>query len=67
MDLAWIKFATSHRKLRFCNFYWFCCCAKLTKLNPQGMTEEGIVEKVGPRKGEDKVEWPCPTSHSSVR
>lgn len=31
------------------------------------MTDEDIVEKEGLRKGEDKVEWPCPTSHSSVR
>lgn len=31
------------------------------------MTGKGIVEKVGPRKGEDKVGWPCPISHSSVR
>lgn len=67
MYLALINFATSQRKLQLHNFCWFCCCAKLTKLSPQGMTGKGITEKVGPRNVEDKVEWPCPISHSSVR
>lgn len=67
MYLALSKFAPSQRKFQFCSFYWSTLGAKLTKLSPLGMTGKGTAEKAGPRKGEEKVKWPCPSSHSSVR